>query len=108
MPQRLQTYRDRRAAWCEIWRLWRALCRLPPACVLAGLQADGCAWWACWLTRQRAWPWRWLCRRLLGAMYRHADPRSACPSPDRLLQGAVYLVRLTPPHGGRGWRLRVR
>jgi hypothetical protein len=108
MPQYLQAYSDRRAAWCEIWRLWRALCRMSPAALLAGPQADECAWRVCWMLRQCRWPWRWLCRRLLSAMYRHADPRSRCPSPDRLLSGAVYQLRLTPPGGGNGWRLRVR
>ncbi|HET9783710.1 MAG TPA: hypothetical protein VFP94_02005 [Terriglobales bacterium] len=108
MRQRLQASRDRRAAWCEVWRLWRALCRLPPAFILVGPQVDECAWWACWLGRQPARPWRWLRCRLLGALYRHADPQSPCPPPGRCLRGAVYRLRLRPPSDGHGWRLRVR
>lgn len=104
----LHLYRGRHAAWCEAWRLWRGLGSLPPASILAAPLVDECAWWSCWMARQRAWHWRWLCRRLLGAMYLHAAPQSRCPSPDRLLQGAVYLLRLTPPAGGGKWRLRVR
>lgn len=42
------------------------------------------------------------------ALYVHAGRRPPCPSPDRLLFGAVYCLRLMPPQRGRGWRLRVR